>query len=56
MAANKTPWPILGLVFIGQLMITFLGIILLAILIDELAESGQIVPGFMQAYLAYPEA
>ena len=55
MITNKTSWSILGLAFIGLVIVSLAGIALLAVLVDELAESGWAVPNFMQAYFAYRE-
>ena len=37
------------------MIISLVGIALLAVLVDELSESGWAVPNFMQAYYAYRE-
>jgi uncharacterized membrane protein YidH (DUF202 family) len=55
MRTNKTSWSILGLAFIGLMIVSLAGIALLAVLVDELAEIGWAVPNFMQAYFAYRE-
>ena len=55
MSTNRTSRSILGLAFIGLVIVSFVGIAVLAVLVDELAESGWAVPNFMQAYSAYRE-
>lgn len=55
MSTNRTSWSILGLAFIGLVIVSLAGIALLAVLVDELAEIGWAVPNFMQAYFAYRE-
>jgi hypothetical protein len=55
MSSNRTSWSILGLAFIGLVIVSLAGIALLAVLVDELAESGWAVPGSIGAYFAYPE-
>jgi hypothetical protein len=44
MISNKTSWSILGLAFIGQVIVSLAGIALLAVLVDEFAEIGWAVP------------
>jgi hypothetical protein len=56
MTTNKTPGTVLGLAFIGLMIISLAGFALLAVFVDELAESGLAVPNFMQAYFSYREA
>jgi len=53
MITNKTTKSILGMAFIGLVLSSLAGITVLAVLVDELAESGRAVPNFMQAYFAY---
>jgi hypothetical protein len=53
MITNKTSWSILGLAFIGLMIVSLAGIALLAVLVDELGEVGWTVPNFMQAYFAF---
>jgi len=55
MRTNRTSWSILGLAFIGLVIVSFVGIAVLAVLVDELAETGWAVPSFTQAYFAYRE-
>lgn len=56
MIANKISWSILGLMFIGLTIISLAGFAWLAVLVDEMAESGLTAPNFMQAYVTYSEA
>jgi hypothetical protein len=56
MITNKISWSILGLAFIGLTIISLAGFVLLAVLVDELAESGLAAPNFMQTYFSFREA
>jgi hypothetical protein len=53
MITNKTTKSVLGMAFFGLVISSLAGFALLAVLVDELAESGRAVPNFMQAYFAY---
>ncbi len=53
MITNKTTKSVLGMAFFGLVIISMVGITWLAVLVDELVESGWSVPYFMQAYFAY---
>jgi hypothetical protein len=53
MTTNKNPWSNLGLAFTGLMIISLAGFALLAVLANELAESGWTGPNFMQAYNSY---
>ena len=55
MSTNRTSWSILGLAFIGLVIVSLAGIALLAVLVDDLAEMGWAIPNFMQAYFGYRE-
>ena len=55
MTTNKTSGSVLGLAFIGVMIISLVGLASLAILVDELIESGWAIPNFMQTYYAYRE-
>jgi hypothetical protein len=55
MITNKTSRSILGLTFIGFVIISLAGFALLAVLVDELVESGRTVPNFIQDYFTYRE-
>ncbi len=56
MTTSKTSWSVLGLAFIGLMIISLAGIVLLVVLVDELTERGQAVPFFMEVYFSYREA
>jgi len=53
MITNKTSQSILGMAFVGLVISSLAGIAWLAVLVDELAESGRTAPSFMQAYFFY---
>jgi hypothetical protein len=56
MTTIKISRSILSLTFIGLLIISLAGFALLAVLVDELAESERAVPDFMRAFYSYREA
>jgi hypothetical protein len=56
MTTSKISRSILSLVFIGLVIVLLVGIAGLAVLANELAESGWAVPTFMQNYFSYREA
>jgi hypothetical protein len=56
MSTSNSSRSILSLVFTWLTIISLAGFALLAILLAELAESGWVVPNFMQTYLSYREA
>jgi hypothetical protein len=56
MISGKTSWSIIGLAFIGLVVVSLAGFALLDILANELAESGRAVPNFLQAAFSYHEA
>jgi len=53
MTSIKTSRSILGLTFIGLLIISLTGFALLTVLVDELAESERAIPDFMRAFSSY---
>jgi hypothetical protein len=55
MITNKTSWSILGLAFIGLMIVSLAGIAFLAVVVDELDEIGWAVPNFMQTYFSFRE-
>ena len=55
MITQKTSWSILGLAFIGLVIVSLVGIALLAVIVDELAENGWAVPNVIQASSAFLE-
>lgn len=56
MITNKATPSILGLAFIGVMIISLAGIAILVVLVDELSESGWAVPNFIQTYFSFREA
>jgi hypothetical protein len=56
MTTQKTSWQILSLAFIGLAIVALAGIAMLAVLVDELAESGWAVPNIMRALLTHSQA
>jgi hypothetical protein len=56
MTTNKTSPSILGSVFVWLMIILLAGFAMLAVLLAELAESGWVVPNFMQTYFSFRAA
>jgi hypothetical protein len=55
MTTSKPSWPILGLALAALGIVSLAGIVLLAVLVDELIETGWAAPYFMQAAFFYRE-
>ena len=53
MADNKTSSSILGVVFTGGMIVSLVGLALLAIIVTELVMSGWAVQNFMQTYFSF---
>jgi hypothetical protein len=53
MTTKKASLSVFGLVVIGFMIVSLVGIVLLVVLIDELHESGWVVPSFVQPYYNY---
>jgi hypothetical protein len=56
MTTNKTSLSILGSMFTWLMIISLAGFALLAVVVDELAESRWAAPNFMQAYFSFRAA
>jgi hypothetical protein len=56
MTTNKNSLSVLSSAFIGMMIISLAGIVLLFVIVDELDESGWAVPNFMQTYFSFREA
>lgn len=56
MTTSKATPSFLGLSFIGVTIVSLVGIAILAVLLDELSESGRAVPNFIQTYFSFREA
>ncbi len=56
MTTSKATLSILGLAFIGVMIISLAGIAILTVLVDELSESGRAVPNFIQTYFSFRDA
>jgi hypothetical protein len=57
MFTNKASWSILGLAFVGLVIVLLIGLVLLAVfVVDELAENGWAVSSWMHIYFTYREA
>jgi hypothetical protein len=56
MTTNKTSPSILGSVFVWLMIISLAGFAMLAVVVDELAESRWAVPNFTQAYFSFRAA
>ena len=55
MITKKISWSILGLAFIGLVIVLLVGIALLAVIVDELADNGWAIPNVIQASSAFRE-
>lgn len=56
MTENKNSLYVLSLAFIGVMIISLVGIVLLFVIVDELDESGGAVLNFAQTYFSFREA